>query len=184
MLHKSASAFVFSFLVVGSWNLLSAEFVDTPSQQSIQIVWTSHRIILSLDIQQLTRAGKKTETRQRPDPWANDLPLPTPRPPPFQKTQKQIGYSTTRSRSDEWLLCVPPSPCRKTKTVGDGSSSSDERVVAVCAVVLPVMGGCCVCSSSTSDERVVAVCAVVLPVMSGCCVCSSSTSDEWLLCVQ
>ena len=54
----------------------------------------------------------------------------------------------------------------------------------MCAVVLPVMGGCCVCSSSTSDERVVAVCAVVLPVMSGCCVCSSSTSDEWLLCVQ
>ena len=58
MLHKSASAFVFSFLVVDSWNFLSAEFVDTPSQQSIQIVWTSHRIILSLDIQQLTRAGK------------------------------------------------------------------------------------------------------------------------------
>ena len=41
------------------------------------------------------------------------------------------------------------------------------------------------CSSTTSDEGVVVVCAVVLPVMrSGCCVCSSTTSDEWLLCVQ
>ena len=40
------------------------------------------------------------------------------------------------------------------------------------------------CSSTTSDEGVVAVCAVVPPVMSGCCVCSSTTSDEWLLYVQ
>ena len=30
MLHKSASAFVFSLLVVGSWNLLSPEFVHPP----------------------------------------------------------------------------------------------------------------------------------------------------------
>ena len=43
----------------------------------------------------------------------------------------------------------------------------------MCAVVPPVMSGCCVYSSATSDEGVVVVCAVVLPVM-----------REWLLCVQ
>ena len=62
ILHKSASAVVFSFLVVDSWNLLSAEFLDTPS---LHVDITSYYIKPGHPTADKSREkdGDRTETR-------------------------------------------------------------------------------------------------------------------------